>query len=496
MRGTWTTFVGITCLAGLVHAAALAGVWKLRGEVTAYAFASPDAAEYVALARGLAGEGAFVPVDADGHVTGDADTWRTPGFPLALAPVVAVFGGSEFALVLYQQVLAVLTVPAFWLCVRRYAPPRWALAATLLWALDPFRVYYSLWIMAETLFTLMLLAGAGCWLAAGKDGWTPRRALLIGLLAGAMVLVRPIGLPLPVLAVLGLAVIGWRLERWGGWRYPLAAMIGAVLVIMPWMIRNQAVSGHFALSHQAGASVAYHKAVDVLLWSRGQSELRFDPASQARMREEFIDSRLQQRWTERYGEPDARQREDLTWRRLNYGASRAIDPFQASSLLAEIGVEVLRERWPSTLGCFLVQGGAMLAFPLGLVIAPPAGEGAAPLSTLLGSLGSGMRTGVAIGLGGAYGLLALAAVAGLAREVIRRRWVPAMLAFWPAAAMWALTLPFEDPRFRLPLVPLMWLMALPRIRVPGEEVAAVSTGDREADLPDSPFVRPGWPFDH
>jgi hypothetical protein len=101
--------------------------------------------------------------------------------------------------------------------------------AAIAWLLDPFRLYYSLWLLAETLFVFVLLAAVLVYVTkkgtrlfcakhpsgrSGKrvaspfssGGWKFSWSLVLGLLAGALVLIRPAGLLLPVLAVLAAAL--------------------------------------------------------------------------------------------------------------------------------------------------------------------------------------------------------------------------------------------------------------------------------------------------
>jgi hypothetical protein len=232
---------------------------------------------------------------------------------------------------------------------------------------------------------------------------------------------------------------------------------GSLLIVGPWMIRNKLVGGHLALSYQSGASLAYHKVADVMLWAAGRHDYRFDSRALDDVRSQ-IDRRLVTRYAERFGPLSAAQQAELRWETLNYGTARSIDAFAASSLLWEIGLDILREHPMAAAQCFAVQGLSMLAFPLGLVIDPPAGGGAIPLSSLGGQVGVRMALAGLIGV--LYAALAGACVWRLLAATWRRSWPTAFFAFWPAAALFVLSLPFEDPRFRLPIIPFLWIMAV------------------------------------
>jgi hypothetical protein len=457
-RQPFPTVVILTLLALTLHAAALLGITTLRGSPTAYALQSPDSSEYLALARGLAFERRFIRLDNDRPDAGCPDTWRTPGYPLFLAALIRLIGDGPLRLLLAQQILAAAAVPLAWLIFRRFASPPWAMIAALAWALDPFRLYYSQWLLAETLFVVLLLIALLLFIRGRYLGWIGLRPFALGLLAGAIVLVRPIGLLLPLLAVLGIAWPAARHPRPHRRLLPLIlCLFGAALPLGSWMARNRAVAGHFALSSQTGPSFAYHKVADVILWAQGLHDHRFDPEALDTVRT-MIDRRLLEKWPQRVGPLTPQQRSDLTWTRLNFGRTRTVDPFVASSLLWEVGREMLAGRRAAMLACYAAQGAGMLVFPLGLIIDPPAGTASAPLSLIGG--GSALSKALAVAIGSAYAALALAVLCRLIAAVWRHRYSAHLFALWPALTLFLPIMPFEDPRFRLLLIPLLWLLAV------------------------------------
>jgi len=511
----WTTICLLTLLALLVQAAALAAIGSLRGSLTAYAYQSADSAEYVAFARGLAWQGRFVPLDSVGKPLDYTHTWRTPGYPLFLAIVIRLFGDDTLTLLFAQQLLAVATVPLAFALIRRFTNPRWAILATALWAVDPFRLYYSLWLLAETLFVFILLLAAWAWVYPSRDQWTYRRSALLGLLAGIAVLVRPIGLLLPPLAWLGVLAtsrhqsrtlsgshINGLPQRAAGFspRGPstartheghlesvffhriglaLVCFAGTSVVLAPYLVRNRAVAGHLSLTPQTGPSFAYHKVVDVVLFSQNKSRYRFDDQTLSQIRTD-IDQRLKSKWEDRYGPLTPTQREQLIYAKLNFGKAQGVDPFTASSLLWSVGLDLLADRPWSTVQCFATQGAKMLVFPLGLVLSSPVGEGSVPLSMLFG--GSSLTASlIAIVLGACYAALALTVLCRLIAAARWQCWPEHFFVIWPILALFVLTLPFEDPRFRLPMIPFLLLLAVGRQVRHSESatIRALSTNDME-----------------
>ncbi|HSW45754.1 MAG TPA: hypothetical protein VLM89_09295, partial [Phycisphaerae bacterium] len=191
---------------------------------------------------------------------------------------------------------------------------------------------------------------------------------------------------------------------------------------------------------------------------------RFDPGTLDTVRT-MIDRRLQQKWQERFGMLTPRQREQLTWQKLNFGQSEGIDPFVTSELLWEVGWEMLAGRRADLLACCVTQGVGLFVFPLNLLIDPPAGSRSAPLS-LLGDGRTRVSWAVAAAVGCAYAALALTALCRLLFAACGRRGPARLFAFWPLLVLFLPVLPFEDPRFRLTLVPMLWLLAVGRSNNP------------------------------
>ena len=118
-----------------------------------------------------------------------------------------------------------------------------AVAAGLVVALWPGFVLYSALLLSETLFVALFAVVVACTLELG-DLRRPRPlpAVLGAACFGLAILVRP-----QVLVALPLVALAWWLAR-AGWRRVLAgvgvAVLGAVVCVAPWTIRNVVVMGH------------------------------------------------------------------------------------------------------------------------------------------------------------------------------------------------------------------------------------------------------------
>lgn len=349
-------------ISAAVHAGLLLATIVRQGQIDGYAFNSLDCREYYAIAHNLAEHGVFSQ-DEEPPLT--PDTWRTPGYPSFLALFIFLFGDSPAMLVVVQQLLSVLNVLLLFSIVRRIAKSarkdpvlgetRWigergAMIVAILSLVEPFRLLYSLWLMSTTLFVTVLLLTWLVWLRAFESrrwGWFG----LLGTLSGLLILVRPVGILVPVALLPGLIIALARRKRHvseelagehgqavGGVPCQSAAQVceaegdhdsnqftvppargdnrgvatGAGLSIRPrvsrsrigpwhivaftvvcalvvgsWMLRNHRVANHFALSDQGGVVLAYFKAAEVVLWEQGRSTERYQETTLNRAKAEL-----------------------------------------------------------------------------------------------------------------------------------------------------------------------------------------------------------------
>jgi hypothetical protein len=439
-----------------VHVVALLAAHLRTGRIDGYAFASLDCREYYAIARNVARHAAFSQGEAPPL---RPDTWRTPGYPAFLAALMAVFGDSPATLIVAQQVLAILNVLLVFRMAARWLSERRAAVVAALFLVEPYRVYYSLWLLATTLFTTVLLAGWYVWARASEGhnrGWT--WCALLGAIAGLLVLVAPVAILVPVVVAVGVAMsASCGAKKMGGhdtatalkqslWPLGLFA-VGCLLVVGSWMTRNLIVAGRFALSDQGGVVLAYFKTTEIELWRQGRVADRYletslDPAKVLWPHTVWdeIDARLQDKL---YHLP-ADQRVELRWANLAQGNRTRADSFEVSDALSEIGWSYLWQSPLDTAVCCLVRCASLLTFPINLALKPPRGVEIDRFASLL--------------KGGVYLALCVWVLVG----VLRGRMTFAAT-YFPLACTIALllaTTPQLDPRFRVPMIPLLLFVAL------------------------------------
>ena len=206
-------------------------------------FHFPDEAIYLDTARRLSAGGGF-----------GVEYEQVPGYPVLL--MLLSLGLSEqlpFIRAAQAVVAAFGTLLVFWLADRMFGQ-RAAIAAGLVYALDPLLVITSGLLYPEAsaavLLTAIVLIAVG---AAERDAVA--RSALAGALLGLLVLLRPVALVLPPIVGGWIAVTAaTRLAR-------KAAHLGAlcltlVLVLAPWTARNYRIHGRLVPPATAGIQAA------------------------------------------------------------------------------------------------------------------------------------------------------------------------------------------------------------------------------------------------
>jgi 4-amino-4-deoxy-L-arabinose transferase-like glycosyltransferase len=216
-----------------------------------------DAAAYAAIARNLD--------EGDGFTVGPKATQPSsdysPGLPLFIAGVYKVTGGVHERLARIVLALIGALAPLFaYLLARRLAPRHGVVAgltAALVVAIYPATIEYTGMLMTEPL-AATLLAGAILAILWAGDGASPWRWLVPGLTLGALALVRPEYLAIGILLAL-LIFLRQRLHM--PWRRALGAaavvVLGIVVVVAPWTIRNAIALDRFVTVSTGGGQVLY-----------------------------------------------------------------------------------------------------------------------------------------------------------------------------------------------------------------------------------------------
>ncbi len=334
-----------------------------------------------------------------------ASAWKAPAYPAWVGLWYSLLGSSPLRVEIVQALLAPLTVLLSWLLARRLFGSRAAIASAWVVALFPLAWEYYGLLFPEALAVPLTMAVL--LLVLGRRP-TVGGSVAVGALLGVSLLLRPSSLFL-----LAAAVVAWILAS--GWRRGLGlgalATLVAVLVVLPWTVRNYVVSdGFIPISVQDGA-----------IYGTFNEESANDPD------------------------------DPYAWRATPAGLDRIIDlsepisDAEFRSRLQSAGLDYITEHPASVPEAFLYNGVTRF-----WDLRPPGG------SLAESDFQSRSRTVRAVGLGAYYLLLPLALI-GLWR-LRRRREIAVPIVVMALIASLAFTV-VAATRYRAPLEPLIAVLA-------------------------------------
>lgn len=226
----------------------------------------PDSRMYAGLAEGIRQHGSFSGPDT----SWEPNVERMIGYPVFLAFLLSMFGGSYLAVVAFQAVLDSVSCVLVGVLGERV----WSgtgLLAGIFAAVNLNMLTYSLFVLSDSLFLLILLVGILAMIRfLEKPVW--RAGAFLGVFLGLATLVRPVLFYFSIFLMPFL----WAFFVWKK-RVSIARSAGLVLVsgllfavvVVPWFIRNQAVGGRFQLTSQAGEHLLQYVVPFVWQYSKG-----------------------------------------------------------------------------------------------------------------------------------------------------------------------------------------------------------------------------------
>lgn len=188
-----------------------------------------------------------------------------PALPWAMSLLYRVVGHSFFAAVMLMCVFGALVPPLLRLLGRAMFGAAVGTWAGGLAAFHPLLVFFSGYVMTESLFSVMLLLAllaSVAWIKQPKPG----RAFWSGALWGAASLTRPTALPLALIVALwGWRPLGLALPPGERRRQLSLLLLGLVLSLAPWTIRN-AASLHAFVPLTTGGGRSLLDANNAVVW--------------------------------------------------------------------------------------------------------------------------------------------------------------------------------------------------------------------------------------
>ncbi len=197
-----------------------------------------DSAAYLSWARALIDDPSFWPAYPE----------HAPGYPVFMAIVLALTGGSLTAVRVVQAVLGALGCVLTARVAARTLTPKAFLPAGLLQALYAPLIYIDSALVAESLFVFLLIVT----LDLATSAHTRKQWLLCGVVLGLAAVVRPTALVLlPAFAI----VLVVRLPRATAMRFAAGLAAGMPIVVAPIVVQNWRVTGAPMVQAYAGLNV-------------------------------------------------------------------------------------------------------------------------------------------------------------------------------------------------------------------------------------------------
>lgn len=188
---------------------------------------------------------------------------RTPVYPLFLRGVFDVFGSHYVAVVAVQLVFSVATVALTYWLGSLILPRRYALIAAAALAIDPASIVFSNQMLSETVFALLLTAALALTVLARRQS-SLGVACLAGVLLGVAILTRPVAQYLPLVLALAVAAAPAVLRR-SALAVAAAMVVGSVVLVGAWVVRNEAKTGVATVSTIDGYNMLQYRAVGALV---------------------------------------------------------------------------------------------------------------------------------------------------------------------------------------------------------------------------------------
>lgn len=210
-----------------------------------------DAADFQSIAATLARTGSFPP---SAVVHGGPTALRPPLFPAVLAGVYRLVGDSPQAGRVLEALLGACAVWLVGLIASRLWSARVGLVAAAIAAVFPPLVLVGSSLLSEPLFIALVLGAVWAALvfrAGGRFRWAASAGALVGLAS----LTRGNGFLLVV--PVGLLTFHRPRRSWNAFRAPALVVTAAVLVLVPWTVRNLSAFHRFVpLTTEAGYGLA------------------------------------------------------------------------------------------------------------------------------------------------------------------------------------------------------------------------------------------------
>ncbi|HHT9158668.1 MAG TPA: glycosyltransferase family 39 protein [Candidatus Brocadiaceae bacterium] len=244
---------------------------------------SPDSSAYNALALNiLSGKGFLLDSNSPYY-------WysllRTPVYPLFLSTVYLLSGENYIWVGFVQSVLSSLISALTFLIGQRLFGRRAGFIAGLLSAFGLLSIIYSLMILSDILFTIMLVSCLWCTIEFWIQG-TTRWLLMSAVLLGIAILCRPIAFYYTFFLLI-MAIVGSKQKLLQGVKNVAVFIFVVVLIVGSWIVHNWIVFKVPVISGISSYNLVYYNAASLVADMRGVDRLTAVKELDDRLNERF-----------------------------------------------------------------------------------------------------------------------------------------------------------------------------------------------------------------
>jgi len=174
----------------------------------------------------------------------------TPGYPFFLYGIYAIFGVQPWVVLIVHMLCDLVSILFVYGIGRAFFREPIALLAAFLFAVDPHKILYGACIYSETLFLTLFLAAVYFLIKGVREAKTVPYAAS-ALFLGMATMVRTISMYY-VAIILLVVFLNARWTAVQRLKHACLYVFLFLLTLIPWMVRNEAVYGHFKLVAHEG----------------------------------------------------------------------------------------------------------------------------------------------------------------------------------------------------------------------------------------------------
>lgn len=218
-----------------------------------------DATEYHQLATSILSLGSF-----DGF-----DGFRTPGYPTFVAALYSISSNSVPLVLFIQVILNILSILLVYKIAVNAFSRNIALLSAFIFSIDIHQALYAVTLCTDTLFVFVFLA-AIYYLYMSMKEKNIRLLVLGAFILGVSSLVRPVGFPFSIVALIFILLFCRELKFTTRSFYAIVYASVFLITISPWLIRNYTKFGEAKLTTQYSINLLFENVTSTEAYKTGK----------------------------------------------------------------------------------------------------------------------------------------------------------------------------------------------------------------------------------